>query len=118
MKKKSSNLYIQNTNNVSITKFNETESCIRNQAHFPVESRMHDFSVIWGVWLDAQTLVLLLLELNSSRLPYRQLLLGWQRLIPPSENRQSGWGKRGINSRLIDTVHIHCSIFPTEFNVF
>ena len=42
------------------TKFNETESCIGSQVHFLVESRMDDFSVIWGVRLDAQTLVLLL----------------------------------------------------------
>ena len=58
------------------TKFNETESCIRNQAHFLVESRYDDFSVSWVVRLDAQTLVLLmLLELNSTCLPHCQLLL-------------------------------------------
>ena len=33
----------------------ETETCIRIQAHFLVESRIDDFSVIWGVPLDAQT---------------------------------------------------------------
>ena len=77
------------------TKFNGTELCIRSQAHFLVESRMGDFSVIWGARLDAQTLVLLLLELNSPCLPHRQLLLGWQRLIPPSENRQRWNGKLG-----------------------
>ena len=111
-------MFIQNTFKVSNTKFNETESCIRSQAQFPVESRMDDFSVIWGVRSDAQTLVLLLLELNSPCLPHRQLLLRWQRLIPPSENRQRWMGKRGINSRSINNNHIHCRIFPTEFNVF
>ena len=56
------------------TKPNETESCIERQAHYLVESRMDDFSVIWVVRLDAQTLVLLLLlELNSPCLPHRQL---------------------------------------------
>ena len=30
------------------TKLNETESCIRSQAQFLVESRMGDISVIWG----------------------------------------------------------------------
>ena len=53
------------------------------------ESQMDDFSVIWEVRLDAQTLVSLLLELNSPYLPHRQLLLGWQRSIPPCENRRS-----------------------------
>ena len=50
---------------------------------------MDDFSVIWEVRLDAQTLVLLLLllELNSPYLPQRQLFLGWQRSIPLCENR-------------------------------
>ena len=60
----------------------------QSQAHLPIDSRKEDFSVIWDVQLDAQTLVLLLLELNSPCLPHRQLLVGWQRLIPPSENRQ------------------------------
>ena len=71
------------------------QSCIRSQAHFLVQSRLDDFSVIWGVRLDAQTLVLLLLELNSPCLPHRQLLLGWQRLIAPSENRQRWMRKMG-----------------------
>ena len=91
-------LHTQKTYNVSDTKFNETESCIRSQTHFPVESRVDDFSVTWGVRLDAQTLVLLLLlllEINSPCLPHRQLLLGWQRLIPPSEKRQRWMGKMG-----------------------
>ena len=92
-------LYTQNTFNVSNTKFNKTEFCIRIQAHFPIESQMDDFSVIWEARLDAQTLVLLLLllllELNSPCPPHRQLLLGWQRLIPPSENRQRWMGKMG-----------------------
>ena len=65
--------------------------CIRSQTHFLVQSRMENFSVTWGVRLDAQTLVLLL-ELNSFCLPHRQLLLGGQRLIP-SENRQRWMGK-------------------------
>ena len=30
------------------TKYNELQSCIRSQAHLLVESRMDDFSVIWG----------------------------------------------------------------------
>ena len=76
MKKKFIYLYLKNTYNVSKTKFNETESCIRSQAHFPIESQMDDFSVIWGFRLDAQTLVLLM-ELNSPCPPHRQLLLGW-----------------------------------------
>ena len=38
---------------------------------------MDDFSVISEVRLDAQTLVWLLLELNSPCLPHRELLLGW-----------------------------------------
>ena len=67
-------LYTQNTYNVSDTKFNETEFCIRIQPDFVVESRMDDFAVIWGVRLDAQTLALLLLpELNFPCLPHRQL---------------------------------------------
>ena len=98
------------------TKFSQKESCIRSQAYFLVESRMDDFSVICGVRLDAQALVLLLLELISPCLPHRQLLLGWQRLIPPSENRQRWMGKMGYH--FINTVHIHCRIFPTELNVF
>ena len=119
MKKIFNYLYIQNTYNASNTKFNETESCIRSHAHFLVDSRLDDFSVISEVWLDAQTLVLLLLlELISPCLAHRQLLLCWYRLIPPSENRQRCMGKRGICSRSISTVHIHCRIFPTEFNVF
>ena len=86
------------------TNFNETESCIQSQAHFLVESWMDDVSVIWGVRLDAQTLVLLsLLELNSPCLPHRQLLLGWQRLIP-SENRQRWMGKMGYRFQ----VDNHC----------
>ena len=54
------------------TKFNETDSCIRNQAHFLVRSQKDDFSVIWGVQLDVRTLLLLflLLELNSRCLPH------------------------------------------------
>ena len=74
------------------TKFNETECCIRSQDHFLVESRMGDFSVIWGVGRDAQTLVLLLLELNSYCPPHRQILLNWQRLIP-SKKCQRWMGK-------------------------
>ena len=54
---------------------------------------MDDFSVIWEARLDARTLVLMLFELNSPCLPNRQLLLGWQRLIPPSEKRQRWMGK-------------------------
>ena len=76
------------------TKISKTETCIRSQAHFLVESRMDDFSVIWGVRLDAQTLVLLLFELNSPCLSHCQLLLGWQRLIP-SENCQRWMWKMG-----------------------
>ena len=69
------------------TKFSQTESCIRSGTHFLVEFQMDGFSVICVVWWDAQTMVLLLLELNSPCLPHLQLLLGWQWLIP-SENRQ------------------------------
>ena len=80
------------------TKYNETEACIRNHAHFLVETRMDDFSAVWGVRLDAQTLMLLLLlELNSPCLPRRQLLLCWQRLIPPFENRQKMDGENGVS---------------------
>ena len=92
------------------TKFNQTESCIRSQAHFLVESRMDDLSVIWGVRLDAQTLVLLLLlELNSPCLPHRQLLLGWQRLIP-SENRPRWMGNMGYQFQ----VNKHCP-YPLHY---
>ena len=74
------------------TKINETESCIRSQAHFLAESRMEDFLVI----LDAHKLVLLLLllELKFPCPPHRQLLLGWQRLIA-SKIRQKWIGKMG-----------------------
>ena len=86
------------------TKFNQRDSCIQSQAYFIVESRMDDFSVIWGVRLDAHTLVLLLLlVLNSPCLPHCQLVLGWQRLIP-SENCQSWVEKWDINS----TVNKYC----------
>ena len=88
-------MYTQNTYNVSKIKFNEIKSCIWSQALFLVEYRRDNFSVISEVRLDAQTLVLLLLELNSPCLPRRQLLLGWQRLIPRSENRQGWMGKKG-----------------------
>ena len=91
------------------TSFNETESSIQSKAHFVVKSRIDDFSVNRRLRLDAQTLVLLLLELISPHLPHPQLLLGWQRLIS-SENRLRWMGKRGINSRLINTVHLHCRI--------
>ena len=64
------------------TIFNETEFCIRSQAHFLVDSRMGHFSVIWGVRLDAQTLVLLLLELNSPCLPIRPTQCGFQLISP------------------------------------
>ena len=47
-----------------------------------------------GGWLNAQTLVLLFSEMNSTCLPHRQLILGWQRLIP-SENRQRAMEKMG-----------------------
>ena len=61
---------------------------------------MDDFSVTWGIRLDAQTLVflllLLLLELSYPCLRHRQLLLGWQLLIP-SENRQRWGGENGIS---------------------
>ena len=73
------------------TKIDETESCIRSQAHFLAESRMEDFLVI----LDAQTLVLLLLlDLEFPCPPHRQLLLSWQRLIA-SKSRQKWIGKMG-----------------------
>ena len=104
MKKKYIYLYIQNTYKGSNTKFNETGSCIGSQAHFLFESRMDDFSVIWGFRLDAQTLVLLLLEPNSPCLPHHQLLLGWKRLVPPSENRQRWMGKVGYRFQ----VNKHC----------
>ena len=68
---------------------------MRSQEHFLVESRIDDFSVISGARLDAQTLVLMLLELSSPCLPHRQLILGWHRLIPPSQNRQRRMGKLG-----------------------
>ena len=71
MKKNSiSGIYITHTmyHIQTHTKNNETESCIRNQAHCLVESQMDDFSVIWVVRWDAQTLVLLL-ALNSLCLP-------------------------------------------------
>ena len=55
---------------------------------------MENLSVIWAFWLDAQTVVMLLLELNSPCLTNRQLSLGWQRLIP-SENGQKWMGKMG-----------------------
>ena len=84
------------------TKFSETESCIWSQAHFLVESRIDDFSVIWGFRFDTQTLALLL-ELNSPCLPHRQILLSWQRLIP-SENRQRWMGKMGFQFQ----VKKHC----------
>ena len=100
------------------TKFNETESCILSQAHLLVESRINDFPVIGGFRLNAHTLVLLLLlELNSPCLPRRQLFLGWQRLIC-LKTVKNGWGKWGISSTSINSVHIHCRIFPNEFNVF
>ena len=99
------------------TKFNETESCIRNKAHFIVEFQMDDFSVIWEFRLDAQILVLLLLELNCPCLHHRQLSLGSQRLIP-SENCLRWMEKWGINSRSKNTVLIHCRTFPAEFSVF
>ena len=68
---------------------------------------MKDFSVIWRVRLDAQTLVLLLLlELNSPCFSHRQLLLDWQRLIPPSANRKRWMGKMGYQFRSIDTLRI------------
>ena len=79
---------------------------------------MDDFSVVSEVRLDAQTMVLMSLELNFPCLPHRQLLLGWQRLIVPSENRQTLMGKWGIIFRSINTVQIHCRIFPSKFNVF
>ena len=89
--KKTSYICIRKTQTMfqtqKLTKFNETESCIRSQAHFLVDSQMDDFLVTWGVGWDAQTLVLLLLEPKSPCLPHRQLSLGWQRLIP-SESRQ------------------------------
>ena len=91
------------------TKFNGTEFCIRNQAHVLVESRMDDFSEVWVVRLDAQTLVLLLRELNSPCLPHRQLLLGWQWLIPPSENRRRWMGKTGYHFQ----VDKHCQ-YPLQ----
>ena len=68
------------------TKFNETVMYTESGTFFN-RFRMDDFSVIWGIRWDPQTLVLLLLELNSPCLPHRQLVLGWQWLIP-SENRQ------------------------------
>ena len=96
------------------TKFNDTVSCIRSQAHFLVKSRMDNFSVTWEVWLDAHTLVLLLLllllllELKSPCLPHGHLLLGWQRFIP-SENRQKWMRKMGYQIQ----VHNHCR-FPLQ----
>ena len=96
---------MKNTYNVSNTKFNKIESCLRIQALFPVDSQMDDFSVIWGVRLDAQTLVLfLLLELNSPCLSHCQFSLGWQRLILLSKNRQSWLGKMGYQFQ----VDRHC----------
>ena len=86
-------LYTQNTYNVSDTKNNQKESCTQIQAVFPIESQMDDFSVIWECRLDAQTPVLMLLELNSPCVPHRQLFLGWQRLIPQSEKCQKWMGK-------------------------
>ena len=66
---------------------------------------MDDFSVISEIRLDAQTLVLLLLlEVSSPCLPHRQLILGWQRLITPSENRQKWMWKMGFQFQ----VRKHC----------
>ena len=62
------------------TKFNGTESCIRSQAHFLVESQMDKFSVAWGVRWDAQTLVLMEEE-NSPYLPLHPTQWGFQ-IIP------------------------------------
>ena len=70
------------------SKFNETDSCIQKQALFLVESQLDDFPVIWGLRLDAHTLGLLLLELNSPCLPHRQLLLGCQQLIASEDCRK------------------------------
>ena len=64
----------------------ETNFYTLNWVHFPFMLKTHDFSVIWGVWVDAQTRVLLLLELNSPCLPLRPTQWGFQ-LIPPSINR-------------------------------
>ena len=89
---------IQTQTNVS-----ETETCIRIQALFLVDSQTDDFSVVWGVPLNAQTLVLLLLELISPCLPHRQLLLVWQWLVP-KENRQTWMGKMGYQFQ----VDKHC----------
>ena len=75
-------MYTQNTNIVSNTYFNETESCIRIGAHFLVKSQMVDFSVIWEARLDAQTVVLMLLELNSPCLPHRQVFIGLAAVDP------------------------------------
>ena len=111
-------MYTQNTYNVSNTKFNERESCIRIQAHFPVESQMDDFSVIWEARLDAQTLVLMLLELNSPCPPHRQLLLGWQRSIPPFEKCQKWMGKMGYQFQVNKHSPYPLQDLPTDFNVF
>ena len=74
---------------------------------------MEDFSVICGVRLDAETMVLLLLELNSPCLPHRQLLLGWQRLIPPSENRQRWMRKMSSRSdSSYPLVFVYCAPTP------
>ena len=97
------------------TKFNETECCIRSREHFLFESQMDNFSAIWGVRWDAQTLLLVLLELNSTFPPDFHLLLGWQRWIP-SRNCQRWMGIWRINSRSTNTVDINCRTFPTEFN--
>ena len=93
------------------TKLNGTESCVRSQPLFLVELRMDDFSVIGGLRLDAQTLVVLLLLLllllllapKSPCLLHCPLLLGWQRLIP-SENRPRWFGKMGYQFH----VDKHC----------
>ena len=84
-------------------------SCTRRQAHFLNESRMDDFSAIWGFRLDTQfRMLLLLLELNPPCLPHRRLLMGWQWLIP-SEKCQRWMGKMGYQFQ----VDKHC-LYPLQ----
>ena len=85
------------------TNFNETESCIRSQAHFPVESRMVLLSSLGGSVEGSDSGVVVVgaeFSLSSSF----QLKLGEQRLIPPSENRQRWMGKMGYQFQ----VDKHC----------
>ena len=95
----------------------ETNFYKHKRAHFPFFLQKHDFSVIWGVRVDAQTRVLLLLELNSPCPPLHPTQWGFQ-LIPPSINRHMYLEKRGVYAWSECCVHLHLRIFPVELYVF